>query len=328
MKKQYLLTNIFILVASVASIAQITTSEVTVETTNNITSINGKVGIGTNQPGYSMEIKADENNKDLFRLSHPTSPNGAGFTLGFGENSNQLANGAIDFKVEYSDNQYNVLKINRENRDFTYLGDGFVGIGTSSPGYLVDIKASANDQELIRLSHPTSPDDAGFILGFGQNKDQLANGAIDFKVEYSNTDFGVLGINRANRDFYYNGDGNVGIGTNAPNYKLDVNGSLNATSLYNSGQLEWSDFVFRKSYKLPSLIQVEEFIKTNGHLKDIPSEKEVLEKGYDLGTMDSKLLQKIEELTLYMVEMNKRVLELEKENQELKSEVTALRKEK
>jgi len=73
----------------------------------------------------------------------------------------------------------------------------------------------------------------------------------------------------------------------------------------------WSDYVFAKNYQLKSLTEVEKFIKENNHLPDVPSEKEVKEKGINLGNMDALLLQKIEELTLYIIELEKRIKELE-----------------
>jgi hypothetical protein len=88
----------------------------------------------------------------------------------------------------------------------------------------------------------------------------------------------------------------------------------------------WSDFVFKKEYNLPTLEEVEKHINEKGHLENIPSEEEVLKNGINLGEMDAKLLQKIEELTMYMIEQNKRMNKLEKENQELKNKIDLLKK--
>ena len=68
---------------------------------------------------------------------------------------------------------------------------------------------------------------------------------------------------------------------------------------------KWPDFVFDKNYQLPTLQEVEEHINKYKHLPDIPSETEVKENGVSLGEMQAKLLQKIEELTLYTIELNK-----------------------
>lgn len=114
--------------------------------------------------------------------------------------------------------------------------------------------------------------------------------------------------------------GNVGIGTDNPKNKLDVAGTIRATEVRIEA-LPWSDFVFNKDYKLRSLEEVKAHIDEYKHLPDIPSEAEVTENGISLGTMQSKLLQKIEELTLYLIEQNVRIEELEKENVRIKQEI-------
>ncbi len=88
-------------------------------------------------------------------------------------------------------------------------------------------------------------------------------------------------------------------------YNLSVNGNMRAkrVKVYTT----WADYVFENTYSLPTLPEVEKYIKENGHLKDIPSAAEVEEKGIELGEMNKLLLQKIEELTLYTIELNKEV---------------------
>jgi Leucine-rich repeat (LRR) protein len=134
---------------------------------------------------------------------------------------------------------------------------------------------------------------------------------------------------------YCDGYGNVGIGTmHTQGFRLSVDGKIRASEIikvYPQGQ--WSDFVFEDKYRLRPLSEVETFIKTNGHLPDIPSAKEVEKEGVELGSMDAKLLQKIEELTLYMIESKRKTDELEvkldkmmKENVQLKEQVTKSKK--
>ena len=79
----------------------------------------------------------------------------------------------------------------------------------------------------------------------------------------------------------------------------------------------WADYVFQNDYTLKPLHEVEQFIKENKHLPEVPSEKEVKENGNNLGKMDAVLLQKIEELTLYLIEQNKSIEQLKKENETL-----------
>ena len=101
-------------------------------------------------------------------------------------------------------------------------------------------------------------------------------------------------------------NGNIGIGTINPTSKLDINGTVRAKEV----KIEatgWADFVFSKDYELPSLKEIENHITTNNTLPGILSEKEVRENGIDLGEMQVKLLQKIEELTLYTIEQQKQI---------------------
>jgi hypothetical protein len=98
--------------------------------------------------------------------------------------------------------------------------------------------------------------------------------------------------------------GNVGIGTISPSEKLSVNGNISAKKLIVT-QTGWSDYVFDKDYKLRSLSSLESFIKQNKHLPEVPSAKEVEEKGINVGDNQALLLKKIEELTLYVIELKK-----------------------
>ncbi|QOD61385.1 hypothetical protein H9I45_02750 [Polaribacter haliotis] len=107
-------------------------------------------------------------------------------------------------------------------------------------------------------------------------------------------------------------NGNVGIGTNdTQGFKLGVNGNVAALDVKIDTYANWPDFVFGKLYQLPSLKQVEEYIQKNGHLENIPSAEKVKEDGFYLAKMNAKLLQKVEELTLYIINQDKRIKALE-----------------
>jgi len=114
--------------------------------------------------------------------------------------------------------------------------------------------------------------------------------------------------------------GNVAIGTSNPNgYKLAVNGSAIATSFTVKAYANWPDYVFKSDYKLPSLNAVKAYIDQNHHLPDVPSAEQVAKDGLNLGDMNKLLMQKTEELTLYLIEKDKQVKSQQQEidNQKL-----------
>ncbi|WP_303316699.1 hypothetical protein Q4Q34_07800 [Flavivirga abyssicola] len=124
----------------------------------------------------------------------------------------------------------------------------------------------------------------------------------------------IIGTQSTRYPIYFSN--NVGIGTvNTGGWELAVNGKIRAKEI--KVETGWADFVFENTYNLPTLKDVEQHIKEKGHLKDIPSAKEVAENGIFLGEMDSKLLQKIEELTLYTINQEKRIESLESKNETL-----------
>ena len=86
-----------------------------------------------------------------------------------------------------------------------------------------------------------------------------------------------------------------------------------------SGTANWADYVFAPDYKLMPLEDVEAFVKDNKHLPNVPSADEMVESGIDVATVDAKLMEKIEELTLYMIDMKKEINALKKENEAFKA---------
>lgn len=104
--------------------------------------------------------------------------------------------------------------------------------------------------------------------------------------------------------------GNVGIGTADPKVRLAVNGEILAKKVRITPN-NWSDFVFDSSYHLPTLQQVERFVTKHKHLPEMPSAREISDKDLELGQNQAKLLQKIEEMTLYLIAQEKALNERE-----------------
>ena len=108
--------------------------------------------------------------------------------------------------------------------------------------------------------------------------------------------------------------GNVGINTNCPRSTLSVNGTIRAKEIIVT--LEgWCDHVFSPDYKLTGLYELESYVKEYRHLPGVPTENEVLEDGARLGEMNAVLLEKVEELTLYVIELQKQIDELKRQNE-------------
>ncbi|BBM86168.1 hypothetical protein UABAM_04554 [Candidatus Uabimicrobium amorphum] len=124
--------------------------------------------------------------------------------------------------------------------------------------------------------------------------------------------------------FAINEGGNVGIKCSPHStYSLAVKGKVLAEEVLVALHQDWPDFVFDDSYNLTSLEEVEQQIKKNKHLPDIPSGKEVKQNGIQLGAMQGKLLQKIEELTLYTIQQDKQIKSLKVEKHQMKERMEA-----
>jgi hypothetical protein len=108
----------------------------------------------------------------------------------------------------------------------------------------------------------------------------------------------------------------VGTGVTIPagsSYKMAIGGGIltEKVRVATNGTMFWADFVFDKNYRLRPLSEVETYIKANNHLPEIPSTADVNKNGIDLAETQALLLQKVEELTLYVIEQNKKIAKLE-----------------
>jgi len=192
-----------------------------------------------------------------------------------------------------------------------YYNGGNVGIGTDdpqgtlhiatnslssiSPAYWADDLVVENTTHVgITLFNPS--DKVGHILFGNPSNDDAAR--IHYQHNTHKMQFATLGQFAVTID----GNQNVGIGTATPDSKLSVNGTIHTKEV--KVDLDgWSDHVFRQDYPLMDLKEVSTYIAKNQHLPNIPTETEVKENGINLGEMNAKLLEKIEELTLYQIQL-------------------------
>ena len=189
-----------------------------------------------------------------------------------------------------------------------YYLNNYVGIGTTNPSQLLEIKGSLGSS-LFEGYRLTLTRDNNNIIDANSG---LGNAQLIFRT--GGTNAVMIDKNQ-----------NFGIGTTAPSEKLQVEGNILANGEIYSKRLRisltpgiWPDYVFKPEYDLMSLKEVESFIRTNKHLPDVPSAKVVEQDGLDIGSMDATLLKKVEELTLYLIEVNKKVEKLQEENVALK----------
>ncbi|WP_282079634.1 tail fiber protein [Aquimarina algiphila] len=119
-------------------------------------------------------------------------------------------------------------------------------------------------------------------------------------------------------------DGNLGIGTKTPDSKLTVKGKIHAEEVKIDLSVPAPDYVFTKDYYLLTIEEVQQHIKENGHLPNVPSATEMETNGVELGLMNMKLLEKIEELTLYTINQEKKLQEQQKINKDLETRLTKI----
>lgn len=201
---------------------------------------------------------------------------------------------------------------------FNVQNNGNVGIGTNNPEANLHIKGNGEDNNQLVLD--------GGINSIGRP----GHVSLVLKSKYTSKDFIIESRTGSNHSIsfsnklYMNG-GNVLIDVLyskkvSTDYKLAVGGKILCEGVRVELQENWPDYVFQPSYELKSLEEVEQHIQKNGYLPNIPSQKEVKDNGIELGEMQRLQMEKIEELTLYLIEQNKKIELLQGQLQSLQVE--------
>ncbi|MCL9806060.1 hypothetical protein NAT51_11025 [Flavobacterium amniphilum] len=176
-----------------------------------------------------------------------------------------------------------------------------IGSGNVFIGYNVGSRETGNDKLMIDNTDSST----SLIWGDFANDRLKFNGKVGIGYGFSN---------------YPSTSGTV----NVSNYNLFVKGGILTEQVRVTLQSTWADYVFKKDYRLPTLTEVENHIATKGHLINVPSAEEVKNNGIELGEMSKIQQEKIEELTLYVIEQNKINEKQAKEIKELKALVSKL----
>ncbi len=276
----------------------------------------GNVGIGTTSPERLLHIETTGGSQILITDSDANADerhkfiNSHSGNLSFGKFSDALT----------------------ATRQMIIDNDGNVGIGTTDPIVSLHTYRSTNNSARIEsgggyayLSFITSSVGPGKLLfGATGNSNQLLTGTDANDLALTLRTGGAI---RLSADTSYQAsaginlleNGNVGIGTTSPSYKLHVNGTIGTT---NSGQVH-SDYVFEADYQLRSLEKLEEFIKTEKHLPGIITDPQKAPE-VDILALNGKLLAKIEELTLYTIAQEKKLKTHQQRNDNLEARLVKL----
>lgn len=254
----------------------------------------GNVGIGTDAPESKLHISGTGPTKFIIGKSHT-----AGSTTALYMGTSELSNGYAYLQgVRSAGTAYGNLIINQNG--------GNVGIGTIAPLGKLHVDGTG---ELFRTGTSTT------AIQMANNFIQfIGSGAGKFFMQLSGNDFTISPSNgNSNSRLVLNGNQvTIGQVTPADGYKLSIGGKAVCEELKVQLQGNWPDYVFATDYKLKTFDELRSFIADNKRLPNIPASSELEKTGIEVGEMQRKMMEKIEELTLYILQLEKEVNHLKK----------------
>lgn len=268
---------------------------------------NGRYGIGTDKPNTALTISGS-GYPNSFVSMVGTNNNNAGLRLYNGD--------SVKWHIYNRADKDNALQIRSSNTLGIEIGQsGNVGIGYARPQFKLYNTGNIGFGEGNRI----------WSIGAGRtNGEQYTANDVFYQGTVIPGSFAIRD-NWKNKDmFFISAYGDVGIGTQkTTGFKLSVAGKIRAEGI--KVDKGWADYVFEDNYTLLTLSQVKDSIELNGHLPGMKSAEEVAASGgFEIGETTVKLLEKIEELTLYSIDLHSENNTLKQQNEHLTSTVSEL----
>jgi hypothetical protein len=261
-------------------------------------------------------------------------------TIGSWNDSSNAANGYVSDPLNRVFQIGNGTSNATRSNAMTVLGNGKIGIGTVNPSYMLTVKNDINvdngDANAGTIASTLKFGGNGTGESIGSNRTSATNQwGLDFytnsvnRMVISLAGYVGIGVTNPNSKLHVAGQMVIGSSTTVPasGYMLSIEGKAICEELKIQLKTGWPDYVFDKSYKLLPLEELEKSLEQNKHLPNIPSAADIAaDKGFELGDMNRRLLEKVEELTLYMIDMNKQNKLLRQNNQLLEERLAAIEK--